>query len=192
MMDSFEAQKIISKYRGNAVVVPAETARREWPHISSNPDLDVPSRGVMGKASSFALGLALGLANRKVIVLDADGSLATIAGMAPRNLIHFVFENGVYRTVGGQPIPNAGKLSFKQMAEGAGYAHAYEFESLEDLEGGIQAVMGQTGPTFVCLKVEARSERPPFKPAGSEDVAEVWDRFRRMLKDGSRDAQSRG
>jgi sulfopyruvate decarboxylase subunit beta len=191
MMNCFEAQKVISKYRGDSIVVPAETCRREWPHISSNPDLDVPARGVMGKASDFALGLALGVPDRKLIVLDADGSLlmnlgalVTIANMAPPNFVHFVFENGVYRTVGGEPIPNAGKFSFSQMANGAGYAHTYELAALPDLESSMPVIMEQAGPTFVCLKVEARSERPPFAPAGTAEVMDVWERFRKALKKG--------
>ena len=59
----------------------------------------------MGSASSIGLGIALAQPNKKVIVMDGDGSLlmqlgslVTIAGAAPENLYHFVFENGVYAT----------------------------------------------------------------------------------------------
>ena len=54
----------------------------------------------MGLASSHALGLALGHPDKRVIVLDGDGSLlmnlgslVTIAAVAPKNLVHFVCEN---------------------------------------------------------------------------------------------------
>ena len=66
----------------------------------------------MGGASSLGLGLALARPDRRVIVFDGDGSLlmqlgslATIAGAAPRNLVHFLFKNGVYHTSGAQGIP---------------------------------------------------------------------------------------
>ena len=80
----------------------------------------------MGSASSIALGIALAQPSRKVIVMDGDGSLlmqlgslVTIAGAAPENLYHFVFENGVYATSGGQPLPAEGRLDFEMMARGA-------------------------------------------------------------------------
>ena len=111
MIDSFEAQKIISQHRNNAIVVNTFTTSREWAQVSTNPDLALSGGKAMGKASSLGLGLALAQAGRKVIVLDGDGSLlmnlgslVTIANMAPSNLIHFVFENSVYRTTGGQPL----------------------------------------------------------------------------------------
>jgi len=102
-------------------------------------------------------------------VLDGDGSLlmnlgslVTIANMAPPNLFHFLLENGVYRETGGQPIPNAGKISFATLARDAGYANAYEFEDLESLENNMATVANQEGPTFVCLKFPPATERPPF------------------------------
>jgi len=169
MMESFEALKVISRHRGSAIIVPTMTANREWPQVSTNPALDWMYSGAMGKASSMGLGLALAQPDRKVIVLDGDGSLlmnlgslVTIANMAPPNLIHFVFENGVYRETGGQPIPNAGKFSFAALAGDAGYANVYEFEDLESLEKNIETVVNQVGPTFVCLKVPPATERPPF------------------------------
>ncbi len=169
MIESFEAQKVISKHRGNAIVVAVMTTNREWPQVSTNPDLDLPLNGAMGKASSLGLGLALAQPARKVIVLDGDGgilmnlgSLVTIANMAPPNLIHFVFENGTYRSTGGQPIPNAGKLSFLGLAREAGYGKVHEFEDLVSLENSIETLLNQIGPTFVCLKITPANERPPF------------------------------
>jgi len=169
LIDSLEAQKVISRHRGNAVVVPTMSTNFEWPQVSTNPDLDVMFSGAMGKASSVGLGVALARPDRKVIVLDGDGSLlmnlgslVTIANMAPPNLIHFVFENDVYRTTGGQPIPRAGKISFTGLAAAAGYANVHEFADLESLERNIEAVFNEVGPTLVCLKIVPTSERSPF------------------------------
>ena len=169
MIDSFEAQKVISQYRNNEIVVNAFTTTIEWAQVSTNPDLDLPSGAAMGKASSLGLGLALAQSSRKVIILDGDGallmnlgSLVTIANMAPPNLIHFVFENSVYRTTGGQPIPNVGKLSFTGLAKAAGYANVHEVKDLASLENNIETILNQIGPTFVCLKIPPATERPPF------------------------------
>lgn len=169
MIDSFEAQRVISRHRGNAVVVATMTANFEWPQVSTNPSLDLMFSGAMGKASSTGLGLALARPDKKIIVLDGDGSLlmnlgslVTIANMAPPNLIHFVLENNIYRTSGGQLIPYAGKISFTGLATAAGYANVHQFEDLENLESNIKTVMNQVGPTLVCLKLVPATERPPF------------------------------
>ena len=57
----------------------------------------------MGLASSHALGLALARPDKRVIVLDGDGSLlmnlgtlVTIGAVAPKNFVHFVGHNGSY------------------------------------------------------------------------------------------------
>ena len=123
MIDGLEAQNVISRYRGDAVVVTTMSTNFEWPQVSTNPDLDLMFSGAMGKASSVGLGVALARPDKKVIVLDGDGSLlmnlgslVTIANMAPPNPVHFVFENEVYRTTGGQLIPGAVKSSFTGLA----------------------------------------------------------------------------
>ena len=169
MIASLEALKVISRHRDDAIVVATMTSNAEWSNVSTNPDLDMMHSGCMGKASSIGLGLALARSDKKVFVLDGDGSLlmnlgslVTIANMAPLNLIHFVFENSVYRLSGGQPIPAAGKLSFIDMARGAGYANVHEFEDLESFENSIQTVLNQMGPTLVCLKTPPATERSPF------------------------------
>ncbi|MBI4334838.1 MAG: thiamine pyrophosphate-binding protein [Chloroflexi bacterium] len=187
-MDCFEAQKVIAQHRGNGIVVYVGSCIREWPRISST-EMDLQCHGAMGKGSSFGLGLALALPARKVIVLDADGgllmnlgSLATIANMAPPNLVHFVFNNGVWRGSGGQPIPGAGKTSFKGLAEAAGYPHAYEFEQLDDLQSSIGGILNQVGPIFVCLKTPPLTESPPFPfLSGAESVIR-YTQFRKAME----------
>ncbi|MDD5082331.1 MAG: thiamine pyrophosphate-dependent enzyme, partial [Dehalococcoidales bacterium] len=136
-------------------------------------------------ASSLGLGLALALPKRKVIVLDGDGSLLmnlgtliTIAHLAPPNLVHFVLENRVYRTTGGQPIPESGRFSFTALAKAAGYAGVYEFADLTGFENDIQKILGQNGPTFVCLKLKPMSERPPFP---FPRTAEALPRFKAAI-----------
>ncbi len=115
MITASAAIKAINKERGNSIVVGTMTPVRYWEQISEKPELDLPVFGAMSKASSVALGVALARPDKKVLVLDGDGcilmnlgSLVTIAGQAPKNLVHFVFEDGVYNTTGGQSIPGAG------------------------------------------------------------------------------------
>jgi phosphonopyruvate decarboxylase len=169
LIDSLEAQRIIAAHRGDAVVVTTMSTNFEWPQVSTNRDMDLMFSGAMGKASSVGLGVALACPDKKVIILDCDGSLlmnlgslVTIAHMAPANLIHFVFEDGVYRTTGGQPVPGAGKVSFTGLAKAAGYASTHQFSDLASLESKIDSVLNATGPTLGCLKIVPSGEKSPF------------------------------
>jgi phosphonopyruvate decarboxylase len=189
MMDSLEALKVISRHRGNAIVVATMTANCEWSQVSTNPDLDLMFSGAMGKASSVGLGLALAQPDKKIIVLDGDGSLlmnlgslVTIASMALPNLIHFVLANDIYRVTGGQPIPGAGKVSFAGLARSAGYVNVYEFGDLKGLEDNLGTFMHQAGPTFVCLKVLPVTERSSFPIVYTSSII---SRFRAAMQSSS-------
>ena len=160
-MDANEAIKIISRERNDAIVVSTMTPTRYWQDVSKSEHLDLPIYGAMGKASSVALGLALAKPNDKVIILDGDGglltslgSVVTIADQSPKNLIHFVFEDGVYFTTGGQPIPGAGKVDFAGIARSSGIVESYSFDDLENFSIELPNIMKKEGPIFVCLKVK--------------------------------------
>ena len=172
MIDNLDACRVIEENRNDALVVTtmgAGNPRFGWPVVSQNESFDIPVGGAMGKASSFALGLALAQPGRSVIILDGDGSLVmnlgtltTISEKAPSNLYHFVFENGCYAVTGGQPIPAEGKVNFKEMADSAGYAAAYEFDNLEDLTSGVGQILEQTGPVLINLKIVPQIENTPI------------------------------
>ena len=102
----------------------------------------------MGQASSHALGLALGSPDRRVIVLDGDGSLlmnlgslVTIANVRPKHFLHLVFENGVYEVNGGHPIPGTGHCRFCGMAKAAGYQDAMRFSQLDAFEAALPELL---------------------------------------------------
>ena len=82
----------------------------------------------LGLTSSMALGMALGLPHRQVIALDGDGSLLmnlcglpTIMRKKPKNLIHVVFDNGVYESSGGTKTATAEGVDFVGVAKGVGH-----------------------------------------------------------------------
>ncbi len=168
MINNTEAVKIIDSKRGDAVFVATMNANNVsfgLPTITSNEKLDFPISGAMSKASSVALGLALAQPQRKIVVLDGDGSLlmnlgsmVTVASKAPTNLYHFLFDNGVYAVTGGQPVPGTGRADWEEMAKGAGYAAVFNFDNLEDLATGIDQALAATGPVFVRLAVTPEIE----------------------------------
>jgi len=161
MIDMMDAFRLIDSRRKDEVVIPVMMGNLGWREVTRNKSLDLPSGGAMGKASSLALGLCLARPDRKVIVLDADGSLltnlgtlVTVAGAAPENLLHFVLDNGVYAVTGGQLVPNSGNISFAGLAKSAGYAATFEFDDLEEFTTSIDEVMSATGPVMVALKTK--------------------------------------
>ena len=168
MINNAEAVKVIDSKRGNAVLVATMNANNVsfgLPTVSSNEKLDFPVSGAMGKASSLGLGLALAQPQRKVMVLDGDGSLlmnlgsmVTVSSKSPTNLYHFLFDNGVYAVTGGQPVPGTGRTDWEEMAKGAGYAAVFNFDNLEDLTTGIDQVLASTGPVFIRLAITPEIE----------------------------------
>ena len=191
MIDQMDMMSVVQKYRGDAVVIPVERAAVAWPQVSAYPQRDV-SPSVMGKASSFALGLSLAQPDTKVIVFDGDGSLemnlgtlVTIANKPPQNLYHFVLENGMYATTGGQPIPGRDKISFTAMARAAGYAAAYDFDNLEDLATQVERILAEPGPVLVCVKStpnpRLRGQRGQEMSGGRRTITEAITELRRDL-----------
>ena len=163
MIKMYDVLRIVQERRGDAVVFPTMTAEvpEGLPAVSIDDPLDLPIAEPMGKASSLALGVCLARPDKRVIVFDGDGSLlmnlgslVTVAGKAPRNLYHFVFDNGVYAITGGQPVPNVGRFSFAELAKAAGYSAAYEFDDLEELATSIDEIMGLDGPVLLSIKTD--------------------------------------
>lgn len=158
MIDVYEAMKSILPYRNGDMVVPTEMAVSAWAEVTENPELDIPNPA-MGKGSSIGLGLALACPDRRVIVWDGDGgllmnlgSLITIADQAPKNLYHFVLDNEMYATTGGQPVPNAGEFSFAGIARECGYPKVYEFTDIDSWRIQLDKILFQDGPVMIVFK----------------------------------------
>ena len=169
MIDQIELMRVIDKLRQDTVFVPTMRGNTGWVEVSSNVNRDIPMGGVMGKASSFALGMCLAQPETKFIVYDGDGSLVmnlatlvTIGNKAPKNFYHFVLDNGVYATTGGQPVPNAQNVKYEVIAEGSGYPSTYAFDNLEDFTNNIEGILSRPGPVFVAMKVVPEIENEPI------------------------------
>ncbi|MBV8651334.1 MAG: thiamine pyrophosphate-binding protein [Alphaproteobacteria bacterium] len=170
MMKRDECLKALARHLTDEVVVATYQAAFDWMVIRPSP-LNYLSIGAMGLASSHALGLALGRPDRRIIVLDGDGSLlmnlgslVSIAEAKPRNLIHCVCENGTYEANGAHPIPGQDRVSFTGFAKAAGYPVCHEFSELRDFEARIASVLRQEGPVFVDLKIMPGAPSPQDYP----------------------------
>ncbi len=161
-----ECFKALARAHTNEIVVAVYQSGFDWRAIKPWP-LNYFCTGVMGQASSHGLGLALGRPDKRVIVLDGDGSilmnvgsLVTIADAAPKNLIHFVCENGTYEVNGAHPIPGQGRVSFAAFARAAGIPRVYEFSALAEFETRVAGLLREPGPVFATLKIEPGAPYP--------------------------------
>jgi phosphonopyruvate decarboxylase len=83
-----------------------------------------------------------------------------VAGAAPRNLVHFLFKNGVYHTSGAQGIPGGLSVDFVLMARGAGYRMATAIGDLGDLRRRLPELLAAEGPVLVELRTGLAEQTP--------------------------------
>ena len=159
MMKRDECFRILARHIKNEAVVTTYSSAVDWVDVAPRP-LNYLSIGAMGLDSSHGLGLALGRPDKRVVVLQGDGSLlmnlgslVTIAAAAPKNLVHLVAQNDTYEANGSQPIPNP-KVDFASMARASGYAAVYDFADIKMFEQQIGHVLDQQGPVFATLHIE--------------------------------------
>jgi len=124
----------------------------------------------LGLCSSIALGVALGLPQRKVVALDGDGSLLmnlcslpTIARMRPRNLVHIVFDNEVYEASGSRKTATGAGTDLVGVARAAGIKEAFWAKTLDEFRALASAAVGGEELCFIGAKVTtARVEVAPY------------------------------
>jgi phosphonopyruvate decarboxylase len=189
MMRRDLALAALAKLRTDEIVVATYQAAFDWMRLAPHP-LNYVSIGAMGVASSHALGLALGRPDRKVIVLDGDGSLlmnlgslATIAGAAPHNLFHFVCENRCYEANGSHPLPSPA-VDFPAMARAAGIDHSFGFDDLDVFTSALPGLLALRGPVFAALRVVPGDPSP--QDYGYIHSAAARSTFKAALGGGAR------
>ena len=126
--------------------------------------------GSMGHASQIALGIALEKPDRRIWCLDGDGacimhlgSLAIVAGKAPRNYVHVVFNNGAHDSVGGQPTVGL-QMDLPGVAAACGYGHAASVETMEALQTFLRGIDALAGPVFLEIKVRKGNRKDLGRP----------------------------
>ena len=164
MFDTAEMLKIFAKHRGDAIVVSGRGGKH-WINLSDTP-LDIPlGDPAMGGHCGFALGLAMALPQKRIVLFDSEGDiqmslgvLMTVAEQKPENFYHFLLDNECYATTGGQPVPNAKNVKYDQIALGAGYPRAFAFDQLDAFSKALPDILGKKGPVFCALKVKPEIE----------------------------------
>jgi sulfopyruvate decarboxylase subunit beta len=187
-MIRYECLELLAPRMTDQLVVTSQSGQRiEWSHLSQHEgNLLV---GMMGCAVGIGIGLALALPHRKVIALDSDGSvllslfnLPTLGNLQPRNLVVYVFDNGVYSGSRiSYPTATAGNTDLEAMAKGAGIKNAMTIRELEHFrQDGLAALERNELGFFICKVEESLLHREIPRPA--IDLAENKYRFVRYLE----------
>ena len=187
-MIRYECLELLAARMTDQLVVTSQSGQRiEWSHLSGHEgNLLV---GMMGCAVGVGIGLALALPHRKVIVLDSDGSillslfnLATLGNLQPKNLIVYVFDNGVYSGSRiSYPTATSGNTDLEAMAKGAGIKSAMTIRDIEHFKRAGLAALDQEGlGFFVCKVDESLLHREIPRP--TMDLAENKYAFARYLE----------
>ena len=160
MMKRIDFLKALAEYRTDELVITAWQSSYAWDELSPSM-YNFPSVRTMGECSTFALGLAIARPDKRVVVLEGDGSLCmnlasliTIANAAPTNFHQFIVHNRVYETTGGQTLPNVDNLDFLLIARGAGIRQLHRYSDVDTFRAELPRVMQEKGPVFTVLDIE--------------------------------------
>jgi thiamine pyrophosphate-dependent acetolactate synthase large subunit-like protein len=178
---------LAGKITDQLIVTSQSGQRIEWSHLSQREgNLLV---GMMGCAIGVGTGLALALPHRKVIVLDSDGSvllslfnLATLGNLRPKNLVVYVFDNGVYSGSRiSYPTATAGNTDLEAMARGAGIKKAVTIRDIETFKKDGLGALKESELAFIVCKVEESLVHREI-PRPNTDLAENKYTFVRYLE----------
>jgi len=187
-MIRYECLELLAARMTDQLVVTSQSGQRiEWAHLSKHEgNLLV---GMMGCAIGVGMGLALALPHRKVIVLDSDGSvllslfnLATLGNLQPKNLVVYVFDNGVYSGSRiSYPTATSGNTDLAAMAKGAGIKNALAIRDVEEFKKKGLGALERSELAFVVCKVEESLMHREI-PRPNTDLAENKYTFVRYLE----------
>ena len=183
-----ECLELLAARMTDQLVVTSQSGQRiEWAHLSKHEgNLLV---GMMGCAIGVGMGLALALPHRKVIVLDSDGSvllslfnLATLGNLQPKNLVVYIFDNGVYSGSRiSYPTATSGNTDLAAMAKGAGIKNALTIRDVEEFKKKGLGALERSELAFVVCKVEESLMHREI-PRPNTDLAENKYTFVRYLE----------
>ena len=116
----------------------------------------------MGTASSVGLGIALTQPERRVVVLDGDGSVlmnlgtfTTLARYRPANLTHVVFDNESLLSVGGFPTATSTGSDLAAIARGSGVPAVATPSDPDAFAGALRTALEGSELSCIVAKVEA-------------------------------------
>jgi sulfopyruvate decarboxylase subunit beta len=159
-----------------------------WNHRPGGVDNTFTS-GTLGSVSPTALGLALALPHRRIISLDADGSmlmnlgaLCTLANESPPNLTVFIFDNGLYESAGSQHTHTARKADLARMAAAAGCLNAATVDTEDALASESERLLNDGEFGLLDIRIEPGTTKWPAEKRKPTDGVEDKYRFIRYVE----------
>jgi sulfopyruvate decarboxylase beta subunit len=135
--------------------------------------------GSYTQTSAIGLGIAVMRPDRRVMVLDGDGSLLgssllpVIAAARPPNLTVLALDNGVFGSTGNQPRPGREIADLRLMAMGAGFERTWTVHEITELKEAVLASAAR-GPSFIHARILPGNRNVPDISLNPEDLR---DRF---------------
>jgi phosphonopyruvate decarboxylase len=151
-------------------------------------------QGAMGHAMAMGTAAAAVAPDRQVLVLDGDGaalmhmgSMATIGGVCPPNLVHVILDNNAYESTGGQPSL-ADSLDWARLGIALGYRTSQWCHSAEETGRAMDGVAGRPGPHLVVVSTGVGSGQAPPRATHALSAPQISERLRRALGRGGQTA----
>ena len=184
MQECFET--LVARWTDQVVVTSAGNASEMWWRLTSETERVFYLEASMSMASLFAAGIAHGIPAASVWAFTGDGAFLMNPGMlmverrmALPNLTHFLVANGCYGATYEIEMADQGETDYAGLARASGLQNVYTFNSVADLNSGLDEVMRSNGESFVVLEVEPAGEILPDPPM---DGPECKFRFGRYLE----------
>lgn len=153
-------------------------------HMIDDRETNFYMLGTMGLASSIGLGLAL-VQDKKVVVIDGDGSVLTNLGTLPTiannvadNYVLLIVDNGSYGSTGDQPTYAGMKTSLTEVARACGCENVVECSGA-DTPAAVEAALAGDKMTIIVSKVESGNVKVPVI---TRDPVSIRDRFMDAVK----------
>ena len=179
MKQSEAFEKIVAyAEKHNALIVSDIGSQSLWLKAAKDRPENLYLSGLMGAASSVALGVATAHKDRLVIAACGDGALAmnfsslvTISNAKPENLIVIVLNNGIYEFTRSLPVPSRG-VNWDNIAQScSGFEQNINLNEIDTLSP-------MSGPSFIHAEIEP-AELPPGPGMHAMDV---HHRFKNLFK----------
>jgi phosphonopyruvate decarboxylase len=181
-------RRVDATFPDDPVVLTLGGTVREMIAVAGRRPNHLANLDAMGQTIGIALGLALGLPDRRVVAVEGDGSLlmglsvmSTVGHLKPANLVALVLDNGVYLATGGQPTA-ASDLDLVAVALAGGWSGGREVRTPDELTAALDWAATAPGPLLVRIHVGTEQLKTDFL---LEDPVVLAEDFRRWLRGAS-------
>ena len=187
MIDRYEAiKKLLEHVRAGDLVLSTTGMISREVFVSGDRPENFYLLGSMGLASSFGLGMALLNPEKRVFVVEGDGSalmslgtLPLIATEAPSNLFHIILDNEAYESTGAQPTISS-EVDLAAVGKSCGYKHVARVDDIEGLQNALSDCDIGYAPYMILVK--SGIAPVPGIPRVSHSPTDIRDRFRRSIR----------